>query len=98
MKEKLICITIGERLMDNESYTEMVAKVDPNLDLTDKLNNLLLDWYADSVWEDEDLKEQVWTPQQSICWIDGVEILTPEEFNLLSSRGVINMTNKLYFY
>ncbi len=98
MKERLICVTIGERLMDTASYDEFIARVNPDLDLTDKLNNLLLDWYADSEWEDEDLKEQVWTPHQSLCWIDGVEDLTPEEFKLLEHRGKSNMTNKLHFY
>ena len=95
---KHYAFTITERIGDVENDEDMVASIEDHEDIVSKLNNLLIDWYADCEWDESDNPpEKVWTPHMSLCWIQDCEKLTPEEFNLYSRR-VNNMTLKLKSY
>jgi hypothetical protein len=101
---KHYAFTVVERLADTENDTDIVGSIEDNEDIVSKLKALLLDWYPSCRWEEpwgynaENEKEtKVETPHGSLCWLDMVEELTPEEFELYSRR-VTNMTYKLKSY
>jgi len=95
---KHFAFSITERTGDTEHTEDMVASIADNEDIVSKLNNLLLDWYADCEWDESDQPPfRVWTPHMSLCWIEDCEKLTPEEFNV-ASRRINNMTFKLKSY
>ena len=84
-----IKFSITERKGDLELDHDMVAQIpdDTTVDqLTTALNSFLLDFYANSEWDDsDDPPYKVWTGNNSLCWISDDEQLQggEEEFIIL---------------